>query len=182
MRRGAVDFGEEQVHGKVVAELAKLSEKQKRFVDEYLVNLNATQAAIRAGYSERSAETIGYENLRKPQIAAEIAKRQTNLQKKLGITQERVLNELAAIAFANAADFVQIDREGMFCITPTCDLAEDKRRALATIKNGRNGVEIKTHDKVRALEMLGKHLGLFRENAETDIEDVAAIRKAVFGG
>lgn len=90
--------------------MAKLTAKQERFVDEYLVDLNATAAARRAGYSEKTAEVIGYENLRKPQIMAAIHERQQNLQGKLEITQEAVLQELAAIAFANGTDFVTVTR------------------------------------------------------------------------
>ena len=91
---------------------AKLTPKQRRFVNEYLIDLNATQAAIRAGYSKKTAQQIGAENLSKPVIQAEIQKRQTKLQNKLEITQERVLQELASIAFANGADFAKVVNTG----------------------------------------------------------------------
>ena len=74
--------------------------KQRRLVNEYLIDLNAPQAAIRAGYSKKTAQQIGAENLSKPVIQAEIQKRQVKLQNKLEITQERVLQELAAIALS----------------------------------------------------------------------------------
>lgn len=138
-----------------------LTPKQERFVAEYLVDLNATQAAIRAGYSEKTAEVIGYENLRKPQISREIAKRQKKLQSQLEITQKRVLEELAAIAFASGVDFVEVAGNGYVRIIPTEDLPDDKRRAVASYKEGQFGTEVKTYDKVRALELLGKHLGVF---------------------
>ena len=141
--------------------MGKLSEKQKRFVSEYLVDLNATQAAIRAGYSKKTAEVIGYENLRKPQIAEEIAKRQVKLQSKLEITQEKVLEELAAIAFANGTDFVTVTAAGLLNVKPTSQVPKEKLPAIAGIKYNQLGVEIKLHDKVRALELLGKHLGVF---------------------
>jgi phage terminase small subunit len=105
------------------------------------------------------------------------------MSKKLEITQERVLQELAAIGFAKAPDFVEVGTEraqrlGIHPITgevvmlpdgweqyvrviDTKDLPPEKAAAVASIKQGRNGVEIKLHDKARALEMLGKHLGLF---------------------
>lgn len=67
---------------------ARLTDKQRRFVSEYLIDLNATQAAIRAGYSEKTAQQIGTENLSKPVIQAEIKKRQNQLRSKLEITQE----------------------------------------------------------------------------------------------
>lgn len=125
------------------------------------MDLNATQAAIRAGYSKKTAEVIGYENLRKPQIAEEIAKRQVKLQSKLEITQERVLEELAAIAFANGTDFVTVTAAGLLNVRPTSQVPKEKLPAIAGIKYNQLGVEIKLHDKVRALELLGKHLGVF---------------------
>ena len=70
-----------------------LTAKQAKFVDEYLVDLNATQAAIRAGYSENRAKEIGYQLLRKTTLAAEIEKKQEKLQKKTGMTQEWVLEQ-----------------------------------------------------------------------------------------
>ena len=144
--------------------MAKLTEKQKRFVQEYLVDLNATAAAKRAGYSEKSASRIAVELLNKTQVSAEIQKQQAKRQKRVEITQEKVLEELAAIAFANGADFATVNQNGIVRITPTSELPEEKRKAIASIKEGANGTEIKTYDKVRALELLGKHLGVFDSN------------------
>lgn len=78
-----------------------LTDKQKRFVEEYMIDLNATQAAIRAGYSPKSANEIAAENLAKPSIANEIAKLQAEQSKKTGVTAERVIRELAVMAFAD---------------------------------------------------------------------------------
>lgn len=138
--------------------MAKLTEKQKRFVAEYLVDLNATQAAIRAGYSPKTANRIGSQNLSKVDVQAEIEKRRATLRNKLEITQEKVIEELAAVAFANGADFAQVTKTGLVRIIPTEDIPQDKRKACS-LKEGANGTEIKTYDKVRALELLGKHLG-----------------------
>lgn len=142
----------------------KLTPKQRRFIDEYLIDLNATQAAIRAGYSKKTAQQIGAENLSKPVIQAEIQKRQAKLQNKLEITQERVLQELAAIAFANGADFAKVVNIGslpMVEMIPTEELTPEKLPAIAGIKANQYGVEVKLHDKVKALELLGKYLGTF---------------------
>lgn len=76
------------------APASTLTPKQERFVDEYLIDLNATQAAIRAGYSEKTAGSIGSENLQKPEIAAEITRRRAKLAEKAGLTLE---NHLAAL-------------------------------------------------------------------------------------
>lgn len=155
--------------------MAKLTEKQKRFVQEYLVDLNATAAARRAGYSEKSASRIAVELLNKNQVSAEIQKQQIKRQKRVEITQDKVLEELAAIAFANGADFATVNQNGIVRITPTAALPDEKRKAIASIKEGQYGAEVRVHDKVKALELLGKHLGLFdgkndtRETPENNI-------------
>ena len=97
--------------------MAKLTEKQKRFVDEYLIDLNATQAYKRAGYSVKSDNAAGVEGLkllRNPKIQIHIHERQLELQKRTEITQDKVLNELAKIAFSSGADFAQVvDRKSV---------------------------------------------------------------------
>lgn len=138
--------------------VAKLTEKQKRFVAEYMVDLNATAAARRAGYKDPN---IGRQLITKNNVSAEIAKRREQLQSKLEITQETVLQELAAIAFANGTDFVTVTGAGLLCVKPTNEVAKEKLPAIAGIKYNQMGIEIKLHDKVRALELLGKHLGVF---------------------
>lgn len=126
------------------------------------MDLNATKAAIRAGYSEKTAYSIGQRLLKKVEIQEAIQKQQVKLQNKLEITQERVLSELAAIAFANGTDFATVNANGLIHIKATSQIPKEKLPAVASIKYSRvMGVEIKLHDKVRALEMLGKHLGLF---------------------
>lgn len=112
----------------------KLTGKQDRFVEEYLIDLNATQAAIRAGYSEKTAAEIGFENLRKPQIAEVIAKSRQKTANKLEITRERVLEEIASIAFEQIKD-------------------ADPELNLPSYS-----------DKNSALDKLSKHLGLFEQD------------------
>lgn len=147
-----------------------LTDKQERFVQEYLVDLNATQAAIRAGYSEHTARSQGQRLLTKVDIQAAIQARQAELREKTEITQERVLDELSAIAFAVGTDYSIINEDGEVEYTPTAELTERQRKAVAIAQTGRNGTEIKMHDKVRALELLGKHLGIFTERVEHEGE------------
>lgn len=147
-----------------VVSVAKLTDKQKRFVDEYLVDLNATAAAKRAGYSEKTADRIGPELLGKTCVSAAIQAAIKRRQKRVEITQDMVLEELAAIAFANGTDFATITHNGLVRLTPTDEVPEEKKKAVASIKEGQYGTEIKLHDKVRALELLGKHLGVFDAN------------------
>lgn len=141
--------------------MAKLTEKQKRFVDEYLVDLNATAAARRAGYSEKTACEQGSRLLTNVRVQEEIQKRRERLHVKLEITQEQVRQELAAIAFANGTDFATVTQNGLVRLTPTSELPEEKKKAVASIKEGKYGAEVKLHDKVRALELLGRDLGMF---------------------
>jgi phage terminase small subunit len=89
-----------------------LTPKQRRFVEEYLVDLNATQAAIRAGYSANSASDIGWENLRKPEIASEIAKLRKAQSERTGVTADQVIEHLTTIALFNPMDYMRISENG----------------------------------------------------------------------
>ena len=86
-----------------------MTRKQKRFVKEYMIDLNATQAAIRAGYSPETAYSIASENLRKPEIENYIAKEQAIISARTGVSVDRVLKELARIAFVNADNLIDIE-------------------------------------------------------------------------
>ncbi|WP_462327360.1 terminase small subunit [Desulfobaculum sp.] len=142
----------------------RLTEKQRRFVEEYLVDLNATQAAIRAGYSEKTARAQGYENLTKPDIAAAIEKAQARLARRTDITQERVLQELARIGFSDMADFLSWGPKGVE-LTASDGLTRDQSACVSevseTVTQFGGSTRIKLHSKTRALELLGRHLGLY---------------------
>ncbi|MEG1967225.1 MAG: terminase small subunit [Clostridia bacterium] len=149
----------------------KLNERQKRFADEYLIDLNATQSAIRAGYSPKTATKIGAENLTKPDIVEYIERRKKARIERTQITQDFVLEELMKIASANGTDFASVGKRNRVTITPTDELVPEKRAAVASIKKGKNGVELKTYDKLKALELLGKHLGIFDNGAAKTVPD-----------
>ena len=167
-----------------------LTDKQRKFCDEYLIDLNATQAAIRAGYTEKYANTNASKLLQNTTISQYIGERQKELSRKTEITQERVIRELALIAFSNTADYAHVVEKKMKAevggilvkegkpvtyrtVEPvlTEELTEEQKRALAVIKKGRDGLEVKPCDKVRALELLGKHLGMFTDKIEANIND-----------
>lgn len=86
-------------------------------------------------------------------------------QERTEVTQDQVVKELAAIAFAKATDYAEV-RDGQVIIKNTMDLSDMMVRAIAGIKEGRNGVEIKLNDKGKALELLGRHLGMFKDKVE----------------
>lgn len=152
-----------------------LNEKQKRFVSEYIIDLNAKQAAIRAGYSPKGAEPQASRLLSNAKIQVEIAKAMEDREKRTGITQDRVLAELSAIAFAKATDYVEIDDDGAVKIKATASLTDEQKKAIAGIKEGANGVEVKLVDKTKALEMLSRHLGLFNDKLNVNVEAVEII-------
>lgn len=156
-----------------------LNERQRRFVEEYLVDLNATQAALRAGYSQKTAYSQGQRLLKNAEIAAAVKKRTDARIKRTDITADFVLTELMKIAAANLTDFITIGKRNRISIIPTQDVPADKLAALSGIKKGKNGeLEIKTHDKLRALEMLMKHLGLFDKSDGDDENSLAEFLKA----
>ena len=149
-----------------------MTAKQKRFVEEYLIDLNATQAAIRAGYSPNSARDIGSENLTKPHIRARVEEALAERSKRTGINADRVVRELARIAFVNAADVINFDSA-----TLSENASEDDTAAIASVKvktiptDAGEGVEreIRMCDKLKALELLGKHLGMFNNDPESNV-------------
>jgi phage terminase small subunit len=178
-----------------------LNRKQQRFVDEYLIDLNATQAAIRAGYSPKTAGQIGDENLKKPQIAEAIEKAVSERSARTGITADRVLAELAKIGFAdirkaikwysqaNVAAIDDPDSEALveegalrFAVQNQVELVSSDEiddataAAIAEIGQSSTGaLKVKLHDKRAALVDIGKHLGMFKERVELTGKDGNAI-------
>jgi phage terminase small subunit len=158
-----------------------LSKKQELFVSEYLVDLNATQAAIRAGYSRRDARNAGYRNLRQPQVKAAIDKAQAPRLAKLALDADTVLTELTRIARANLLDYMRFDEDG----APIVDLSQLDRETAAPLSEvvveeflaarpGRPAVRrvrFRLHDKLAALDKLARHFGLLRERVGADNPD-----------
>ena len=143
-----------------------MTKKQKRFIEEYLIDPNATQAAIRAGYSPDTAKSIGSENLTKPDIKAQIARAMAERSRRTGVNADRVIMELAKIAFVNANDVIDAETA-----TLKPDALPEDTAAIQSVKVktfGEDGLEreIKMADKLKALELLGKHLGMFRDKLE----------------
>jgi phage terminase small subunit len=214
----------------------RLTAKQKRFVDEYLIDLNATQAAIRAGYSAKTAEWIGPQLLGKTHVAEAIAERMKEREARTGITQDMVLERWWKIATADPNDLIQYRRVccrhchghgfgfqwvdeaefdralaaasaakdkqpavlptnvGGFGFNPTLDpradcpkcngegigepFVQDTRKLkgaakllYAGVKVTKEGLEVKMHDQMKALELVGRHLGMLKEKVEMTGKD-----------
>lgn len=148
--------------------MAKMTEAQKRFADEYLIDLNATRAykvAYPSVSKDETARSNGSRLLTNANVKAYIDKRQQDLRNRTNITQERVINELASIAFLDTTDLVQVKGRRV-TLTNTEDLTEGQRKAIASIKKGKSGIELSTYDKLKALELIGKHLGMFKDKVE----------------
>lgn len=154
-----------------------LTAKQKAFVAEYLIDLNATQAAIRAGYSEKTAYSIGNENLSKPEISDAIAAAQLERSRRTEITQDMVVTELAKVGFSDLRSALKQDGTlvganewddsfagavASFEVIkkPSGDFDDDGKPIMHQVH------KIKTWDKISALEKIGKHLGMFRDVIE----------------
>lgn len=148
-----------------------LTEKQRRFVEEYLIDLNATQAAIRAGYSPKTARDIGCENLTKPNIQAAIDRAMAERSRRTGINQDRVIRELAKVAFLNPVDVIDMDSG-----TIKAGASREDTACIAGVRirtqMGKDGPiierEVRFYDKVKCLELLGKHLGLFTDKLKVE--------------
>ena len=146
-----------------------MTKKQKRFIEEYLIDLNATQAAIRAGYSPDTAQQMGSENLSKPVIKAQIDKAMAERSKRTGVNADRVVQELAKIAFVNAMDVVDPKTA-----TVRPDAAPEDTAVIQSVKVKQSYSEtgemtereVEMADKLKALELLGKHLGMFKDKVE----------------
>jgi phage terminase small subunit len=149
-----------------------LTEKQRRFVDEYLIDLNATQAAIRAGYSVKTAREQASQNLTKLNIQQAISEKMAERSKRTGVNQDRIVLELAKIAFVNAADVIDSEDATIKAGATADDTAAIQSVKVKVIptKEG-EGVEreIRLNDKLKALELLGKHLGMWNDKLDVNV-------------
>lgn len=236
-------ISQETATGQPVAQLG-LTDKQQRFVDEYMVDMNATQAAIRAGYSPNTAAAIGHENLKKPEIQLAIQEARKAQQERTQITADRLLQEITSIAMADARELVEVrtgccrccygeghkyqrtvgemnrDREDWVekgknpaefdeaggigfnpllqpnAECPHCGgdgaprvVLKDTRKIsgpaaalYAGAKQTKEGIEIKMHSKMDAIEKLAKHLGVYEKDNQQKADPLKALLDRIAGG
>jgi phage terminase small subunit len=165
--------------GKEGGEGRELTAKEKEFVRQYMVDLNATKAAIRAGYSKKSARQIGSENLSKPYIAKEIS---LALEDRCGVTVARVVDELAKVGFSDIrkvvswrpevvaepvhaeGDIVTKVLQSRVLVKDSAEIDDDTAAAIESVSQGAQGqLRVRMHDKPAALEKLARALGMFRD-------------------
>lgn len=167
-----------------MAKEKKLTPKQETFVQEYLIDLNATQAAIRAGYSEKTANNNANQLMVNNGIAEAIKLGLEKRANKLEITSERVLQEYAKLGFADLrkivdwrvnSDRVLVNQDGeeVTCpenfieLTPSADLDDETAAALSEVSMSKDGtLKVKLHDKKGALDSMARHLGMFIDRHE----------------
>ena len=125
-----------------MSSMKKLTQKQQRFVDEYIISGNATQAAIRAGYSKKTARFVGAENLTKPNIKDELEKRNAEIKSQKTMDMQEVMERLAAIARGETVE-QQVTNKG-------------------TVVE----IEPKISDQIRAMELIGKRYGAWTDKKE----------------
>lgn len=153
-----------------------LTDKQRRFCNEYLVDLNATRAYMAAYPStkkESTASVCAAKLLRNAKVKEYLKERKKAQQERVEIRQDDVLRELARIAFVDVTDIVSV-KNGKIRIADTDDLPPEKRKIIAGLKEGRDGLEIKFYDRLRALEMLCRHLGMFDQKDDLDRKEQEA--------
>ena len=145
----------------------KLTPKRRAFVSEYLKDLNATQAATRAGYSAHTAGRTGYDLLKIPEIQVEIEREQKRLAEKNDITAERVLEEYRRLAFSDIMSVAPVSG-GSVMIKDTSELTPEQRAAVSEVTETKDGLRVKFHSKTAALDSLAKHLNLFNEKMQVE--------------
>ncbi len=180
-----------------------MTDAQKRFCDEYLIDLNATRA-YKVAYPNCKKDDTARANssrlLTKANIQEYIAEKQKEIEKRTEVTQDMVIKELSAIAFSKASDYAKLkkmkrnipifDEEGMIVdykeeeyteieFTPTDELSEEQKKALSGIKQGKFGLEVNSCDKVRALELLGRHLGIFNDKLDVNVKEKQEKKNAI---
>jgi len=194
------DYEEQSIE--VDNEDGSLTDKQRIFVIEYLRDFNATRSAIAAGYSKKTAHVIGWENLRKPNIQAEIKRHKEAMVEELGVGVQRIIAEYMKIAFADISEYVEFGRQDVPMLNgegePMLDPETGEQMMfkqnfvafknsdeidgtlISEVKQGKDGVSIKLHDKMKALEKLEKYVGFMSEEQRLKLEkaklEVAQLR------
>lgn len=145
----------------------KLTDKENRFVIEYLRDYNGLQAAIRAGYSEATAGQIAYELLHRERVRNKIDEHEKDLATRFLVSRERLMKELSITGYADMADYVDVE-DGEITVKDFKSLPPQITRAIKKIGwNSRTGKwTLELHDGLKAKELMGKEVGMFKDRVE----------------
>ncbi len=138
----------------------QLTDLQKKFLYEYLTDFNATQAAIRAGYSKKTAAAAASRLLRNVKVQEELKKIQNEIFTNSEVEIKNIVEHLASIAFYDVNDYLQVAKGNVMTLKDIESLPSCKRKAIKTIKNGKYGIEIDFCDRTKALEKLMDYFGI----------------------
>lgn len=149
----------------------KLTAQQELFAREYVIDNNAKQAAIRAGYSEKTAQEQGSRLLSNVKVLELVETHRKKREIRTDVTADRVIKELAKIAFSDLNEFVEVSKDGKINVKPSdqVDGTVLSEISESVTTNGRTK-KVKLHDKMKALELIGRHLAMFTDKQEIKID------------
>ncbi len=147
----------------------ELTRKQIAFCNEYLIDYNATQAALRAGYSKRAAPSQGSTLLHNQKVQVFLDKRRDQILKVTDVNTERVVRELANIAFSNVTDFIKVAKNSV-TLTDWSLLSKEQTACIESVCQTKEGYRLKLYSKPAAIEQLGKYLNMFNREPEVPVE------------
>lgn len=168
-----------------MSEGKQLSPRQRRFVQEYIVDLNGAQAAIRAGYSKKTSKWVAWSNLKKPHIEAAVRAEMEARMERTRVSGDRVIRELERIAFADIRKYA-VEGKASLELKTIDQLTDDEAAAVVELSGGSKGggFRLKLHDKKKALDALARHTGLFtprRAQPENPHAEAERIREVILG-
>ena len=161
----------------------KLTPKQARFVDEYLVDLNAKAAAARAGYAvsnPKNADRIGYANLQIPLVQQAIQAKQKRRAGRMEIKADDIAEEIRRVAFADIRDVLSVGDKGVM-IKASDEWTREQAAAVGEVSETQHGIKLKMHSKLDALDKLARFLGLYDDRLKVENSGPAPVVQVVFG-
>ncbi|MFG6376094.1 MAG: terminase small subunit [Desulfovibrio sp.] len=152
-------------NNKKVKQTGKLAPRMTLFVDHYLITLNSHEAALKAGYSAKTAAVMGRRLLCDPRIHEAIDRAMAERTKRLHINQDMILQELMGILRANISDFLVFGPDGVV-LKDIKDIPPEKLAALKEVSEGKAGVRVSMIDKMEAIEKIARHLGMYDKTGQ----------------
>lgn len=153
--------------------------RREEFCQQYIIDFNGTRAAEVAGYSKRSARSQASDLLTNPNIQKRISGLLKNRSKRTQITQDMVLRELAILGFSDFKNYGKVGKDGSLEFYPISKRSGQQTRAIESMKQSSKGTLLKLHGKVRPLELLGKHLGMFADTHNVNLTGGIKVLTAV---